>query len=348
MTMRKPRRLHPGDTVAVVSLSWGGLGDPELIHKYHLAKERLETLFGLHVRPMPHALKGSQFVYEHPELRAQDLMDAFRDSSVQAVFSAIGGDDSIRLLPYVDWAVLRDHPKIFMGYSDTTVTHFLMHNAGVVSFYGPSVMCEFGEYGAMFDYTVRAVRDMLFGDTAGYRLESSPLWSAEGLPWEEKNLNRRRSLLPELHGYELLQGSGIVQGRLLGGCLDVFPMCVGTAAWPAPEHWDGALLFLETSEDKPAPDQVKYILRNLAAQGIFRRISGILVGKPQSEVYYEAYKQVFLQIVAGEEGLPDLPILYNLNFGHAAPIGILPCGIKAELDCAARTVTLLESAVSGP
>ena len=347
MTAIKPPRLRPGDTVAVVSLSWGGLGDPELIHKYRLAKERLENLFGLRVRPMPHALKGSRFVYEHPELRARDLMDAFRDDTVQAVFSAIGGDDSIRLLPYVDGAVLRDHPKIFMGYSDTTITHFLMDKAGVSYFYGPSVMCEFGEYGEMFDYTVRAVRDVLFGDTAGYRLESSPFWSPEGISWEEKNLNSRRTLFPERHGYELLQGSGKARGRLLGGCLDVFPMCAGTPVWPAPDRWNDALLFLETSEDKPSPDQVKYILRNLAAQGIFRKISGILVGKPQSEVYYEEYKRIFLQVVAGEEGLPGLPILYNINFGHGSPIGILPCGIRAELDCEARTVTLLESAVSG-
>ena len=131
--MIKPEKLHRGDKIAIVSLSWGGLGDEGLIHKYHIAKERLEKDFGLEVITMPHALAGSAFVYEHPELRAKDLMDAFRDPSVKGIFSAIGGDDSVRILPYVDYEVIKTHPKVFMGYSDTTISHFIMNKAGVVS-----------------------------------------------------------------------------------------------------------------------------------------------------------------------------------------------------------------------
>ena len=101
--MIKPEKLRRGDKIAIVSLSWGGLGDESLIHKYHIAKERLEKDFGLEVVAMPHALAGSAFVYEHPELRAKDLMDAFLDPSVKGIFSAIGGDDSVRILPYVDY-----------------------------------------------------------------------------------------------------------------------------------------------------------------------------------------------------------------------------------------------------
>ena len=72
--MIKPRRLEKGDKIAIVSLSWGGLGDAKLIHKYGIAKERLERDFGLNVVAMPHALKGSEFVYAHPQLRAKDLI----------------------------------------------------------------------------------------------------------------------------------------------------------------------------------------------------------------------------------------------------------------------------------
>ena len=140
--MLKPERLKKGDKIAVVSLSWGGLGDDMFIHKYDIAKVRLEKDFGLEVVAMPHALKGSEFVYVHPELRAKDLMDAFADPSIKGIFCAIGGDDSIRLLPYIDYEIIRNNPKIFMGYSDTTVSHFMMNKAGVVSYYGPSVMPE--------------------------------------------------------------------------------------------------------------------------------------------------------------------------------------------------------------
>ena len=226
--MLKPRRLYPGDRVAMVSLSWGGLGDPQFLHKYDIAKKRLKEEFQLELVPMPHALKGSDFVARHPELRAQDLMDAFRDRSIAAIFCAIGGDDTIRTLPYIDFAVMRDNPKIFMGYSDTTINHLMMQRAGLVSFYGPSVMCEFGEYVRMFDYTREAVRRLLFADSAGYVVPSSPSWSDDYVPWDEQNVHIAKRLRPEAHGYELLQGSGKVQGQLMGGCVDVFCMAVGT------------------------------------------------------------------------------------------------------------------------
>lgn len=342
--MIKPKRLKPGDKVAVVSLSWGGLGDDSLIHKYHIAKERLEDEFELEVIPMPHALKGSGFVANHPELRAKDLMDAFKDNSISAVFCSIGGDDTIRTLPYVDLDVIKNNPKIFMGYSDSTINHFMMYKAGLVSFYGPSIMCEFGEYVSMFEYTEEAIRNILFNDSTNYKILPSSHWSDDFVPWHEDNIRIDKKLKTDIRGYEVLQGNGIVEGHLLGGCLDVFMMCIGTEIWPSINEWKDAILFIETSEDKPSPDIVKWIIRNLAAQGILKVIKGIIVGKPQGEVYYEEYKDVILQIVAIEEKLVDIPIFYNVNFGHAIPIGILPYGIMTELNCDKKAITLLENA----
>ncbi len=341
--MIKPKRLKQGDRVAVVSLSWGGLGDPDLIHKFHIAKERLEKDFGLEVICMPHALKGSEFVANHPELRARDLMEAFADDFIDAIFCAIGGDDTIRTLPYIDFEVIRSHPKIFMGYSDTTINHLMMYQAGVVSFYGPSVMCEFGEYVNMFDYTKNAVRDILFSEWERYHLLSSPEWSADYIPWQQDNINTPHTMQADTHGYEVLNGGDrVVQGHLLGGCIDVFLMAIGTEIWPSLDDWKGAILFIETSEDQPSPQFIKWTLRNLAAQGILNVIKGIMVGKPQGETYYEEYKAAIIQVVVQEEGLDSLPIFYNVNFGHAKPIGIIPYGIQAELDCKNKTITFLE------
>lgn len=342
--MIKPKRLNKGDKIAIVSLSWGGLGDEQFIHKYHIAKDRLENDFGLQVVTMPNALKGSQFVAAHPELRAKDLMDAFEDKSIRAIFCAIGGDDTIRLLPYIDYEIIRSNPKIFMGYSDSTINHFMLYKAGLGSFYGPSVMCEFGEYVKMFDYTSSSVQDILFGSSAGYQLLSSPEWSDDFVSWDEKNMSIPKKLKQDTHGYELLQGTGTVQGHLLGGCLDVFMMAIGTEIWPTIDDWTDAILFVETSEDKPSPDFVKWTFRNLAAQGILKVLKGIMIGKPQNEVFYEEYKEVIKQVVAEEEHLTELPIFYNVNFGHAMPIGILPYGIMVELDCKNMTIRFLESA----
>lgn len=343
--MIKPEKLHRGDKIAIVSLSWGGLGDERLIHKYHIAKARLEKDFGLEVVTMPHALAGSQFVYEHPELRAKDLMDAFADPSVKGIFSAIGGDDSVRILPYINCDVIKNHPKIFMGYSDTTVSHFIMNKAGVVSYYGPSIMAEFGEYGKMFDYTADAVRNVLFGDSKDYPVLSSDIWSNETIPWKEENMHKRRKTLPETYHYEVLSGSGIIKGQLLGGCIDVFPMIVGTSVWPSAEEWKGKILLLETSEEKPGPDYLKYWLRNLGAQGVLQNICGIVVGKPKDEQFYEEYKEVYRKVLR-EFHCERLPILYNVNIGHAVPIGILPLGIEYEIDLDQKTIRFAESATS--
>lgn len=343
--MLKPARLKKGDKIAIVSLSWGGLGDKDLIHKYDIAKKRLENDYGLEVVTMPNALKGSEFVYEHPELRAQDFMDAIKDPSIKAIFSAIGGSDSIRLLPYIDYEAIRENPKIFMGYSDTTISHFIMNKAGVVSYYGPSIMCEFGEYVKMIDYTENAVRNILFEDTKGYLVQSSDTWSNDSVAWKEENIHVQRKMISEEHHYEVLSGSGVIIGELLGGCIDVFPMIVGTAIWPKAEEWDGKILLLETSEDKPGPDYVLYYLRNLGAQGILQRIKGIVVGKPKEEAYYEEYKEVYRKALI-EFGCEDLPIIYNVNIGHAIPNGILPLGITYEINLDEKTIRFAESATT--
>jgi len=339
----KPKRLKKGDKIAIVSLSWGGLGDEDLIHKYIIAKGRLENDFQLEVACMPHALKGSEFVSKHPELRAKDFMEALQDNTISAVFCAIGGDDSIRILPYIDFEIIKTHPKIFIGYSDSTINHFMMFKAGVVSFYGPSIMCEFGEYVQMFDYTKKAVNDVLFRKWDEYRLEPSEKWTDDYIPWQENNINIPHVMKKDKHSYEVINGNGKAQGRLLGGCLDVFMMAIGTEIWPTLDEWRSAILFVETSEDKPSPDFVKRTFRNLAAQGILKIISGVIIGKPQGEQYYDEYKTVIKQVIVNEENLLDMPIFYNINFGHAKPIGIIPYGITTELDCEKRSITFLES-----
>lgn len=341
--MIKPKILKKGDKIAIVSLSWGGLGDEKLIHKYYIAKERLENDFGLEVVTMPNALKGSEFVYNHPELRAKDLMDAFKDKTINGIFCAIGGDDSVRLLPYIDYDVIKNNPKIFMGYSDTTVSHFMLYKAGVVSYYGPSVMCEFGEYVKMFDYTKEAVENILFKNTENYFVKSSEYWSNDFVSWKEENINIQKKLTREEHGYEVISGKGKIKGKLLGGCIDVFPMILETEIWPKVDAWKDKILLIETSEEKMPPSYLLYYLRNLGVQGILHSIKGIIVGKPQDETYYEEYKEIYLKVLK-EFGCGELPIIYNVNIGHAFGTGLLPLGINYEVNLDAKTIKFLESA----
>ncbi len=343
--MLKPTHLSPGDRVAVVSLSSGILGETKFIHKYYLAKERLERDYGLRVEAMPNALRGADYLYRHPEARAQDLMDAFRDPSIRAVFCAIGGDDTIRLLPYIDFDVLRANPKIFTGFSDTTSNHFMMHRAGLVSYYGLSVMCDLAEYVSINEYSRDLMERTIFRPQPRLEIPCSEFcaFEKEKVMWAEENMHLPRPRRKNT-GYEILQGSGKVEGELLGGCLDVFVELIGTEIWPKPEEWEGKLLLLETSEVDMPDELLRWNLRGLQAQGILSRVNGVVFGKPAAEDKFESYKEVLRQVIGFEAGLPELPILYNVNVGHSYPIGLFPLGLRYELDCDRKRLTLLEPA----
>ena len=99
-------------------------------------------------------------------------------------------------------------------------------------------------------------------------------------------------------------------------------------------------------QDDIAPEYLTWYLRNLAAQGLFDVINGIIVGKPARRSKYGPYKEVYRKVVGREAGRPDLPILYNVNFGHAEPIGVLPYGVRCRLDADHKTLTLLEPATA--
>lgn len=339
----KPKKLEVGDLVATVSPSWGGAGDTELRWRYEQGVRRLEEVFGLKVVPMPNSLKGSDYLYNNPQARAEDLMNAFKDKSIKGIFANIGGEDSIRLLPYIDFNVIKENPKIFVGYSDVTISHLFCHRAGISSYYGPAILVDFAENIEMDPYTIEMVKRTFFSNEVIGDIQPAKEWTSEFLEWDEANRNRRRKM-KQNSGYEILQGSGVVKGRLVGGCMEVLEFAKGTDIWPPQKYWEDSILFFETSEEKPEPGLIKYWLRNYAAQGILQRANGIIFGKPQDERYYGEYKEE-IQRVMKEYDLEDLPILCNMNFGHTEPKFILPYGAMAEIDCDKGNFAILENGV---
>jgi len=343
----KPSKLCAGDKVAAVSLSWGGaFAFPE---RYALGKKRIEESYGVQIVESAHALRDPAWLSANPEARAADLMQSFADRSIKAIFSIIGGEDSIRILPFIDFDVIRANPKIFMGFSDTTISHFICHNAGLSSFYGPSIMGSFDENVELFPYTLESVRRMLFfSEPLGLVEPNHDAWTGQMLPWnvpENAKIKRMRS---KPSGPRLLQGKGKGRGRLIGGCIDVLDWLRGTQVWPSAEIWDGALLFLETSEERPLPREFARWLRCLAALGVLQRLNGILVGRPMCDpdpAQLTQYDTPLIKILAEECGRPDLPILSQMDFGHSDPKMVLPMGALAEIDCERATFSLLEGGV---
>ena len=349
MLFAKPPMLKSGDRIAAVSLSWGGAG--LYPHRYEAGKRHLEAEFGVEVVPTSNAMRDPEWLARNPRARAEDLHEALLDPTVAGVFSMIGGDDSIRLLPYLDLELMRANPKVFMGFSDTTVSHFAFFAAGVTSFYGPAMLAGFAENGGMFPYMVDSVRRTLFAsDPPGMIEPNTAGWTVEFLDWAEPALQSQRRKLRPSEPWRWLQGEGAVEGPLIGGCLEVLDWLRGTEVFPSREQWEGAAVFLETSEEAPSPEAVTRMLRALAAAGALDRAAALLFGRPGGAELdladFATYDSALISFVAEELGRADMPVVTCMDFGHTDPMMVLPLGARARVDCPGQQFSFVESAVS--
>ena len=328
--------------VAIVSLSSGTIGEPFVKHEIELGIKRLKD-FGLSVQFMPHALKGIEYVKNHPAERAADLLEAFRSPGIDMILCAIGGDDTYRLLPYLfengELAkVVSD--KVFLGFSDTTINHFMLHKVGLKTFYGQSFLADICELDTdMLPYTKRYFEELINNG----KIESvtpSDLWYEERTGFGPDQIGKPLKAHPD-RGFELLQGSSVFSGKILGGCIDsihdIFNgtryvdmplLCEKYQLFPDWEDWKGRILLLESSEEKMAPDKYRKSLEYLKEKGVFNVVSGVLTGKPMDETYDREYRQILADVIDD----PRLPVVCNINIGHAKPRCIIPFGVEATVD----------------
>lgn len=344
-TLIKPKLLRQGDTVATISLSWGGAG--ELLHRYEFGKRQLQEVFGLNVVETKNALQTADYIARNPQARADDLMEAFSDKSIKAIISNIGGEDSIRTLPFTDISVIRQNPKIFLGFSDTTVTHFACYKAELTSFYGTSLLVGFAENGGMHQYQIDDIKRTLFSSSpVGQIFPNEHGWTSDRLEWFDKSLQNTKRKLTRSNGWNFLQGNKKIQGQLIGGCVEVLEFLEGTEHWLDKSEWVNKILFLEISEEMMSPNNFKRVLRNYAAQGVFDRINGFIFGRPYHNNFVEDYNNIILQVIRDEQGNDQLPIVTEMDFGHTCPTFTIPYGVLAEIDGEQETFSILESGVT--
>ena len=335
--------------VAIVSLSSGTIGEDFARHEVEIGLRRLEE-YGLHVKMMPHAMMGIEYVKNHPAERAEDLLRAFEDESVDMILCAIGGDDTYRLLPYLfDERQLEKalNKKIFLGFSDTTINHLMLHKLGLHTFYGQSFLADVCELdGQMLPYSAHYFEELI--RTGGIsEIRPSGVWYEERRDWSPAAIGTRRRE-HENGGFQLLQGEAVFTGRILGGCLeslfdlfdnsrypDTVALCEKYGLFPSPEDWRGRILLLETSEEQPSPEHYRAMLQTLKKTGVFAAVSGVLCGKPMDELYSEEYKRIIVEVVGDER----LPIVANVNVGHATPRCIIPFGVEARVDAVGQRIS---------
>ncbi|MBJ8350301.1 S66 family peptidase [Streptococcus zalophi] len=335
-------------TIEIISLSSGMLGENFVKHELDLGVKRLKQL-GLTVTFSKHALKGIDFLDKHPEKRAEDLLAAFKNETVDMILCAIGGDDTYRLLPHLfekDELKQVIKQKPFLGFSDTTINHLMLHQLGIKTFYGQAFLPDVAELDKeMLPYSQKYFKELLETKTIS-EIKPSEVWYEERTDFSPKALGTMRQSHPN-QGWELLQGESVFSGKILGGCLEsLYGLFDGTRhndspilakkyqLFPNLSDWQERILLLETSEEKPSPKLFQKMLETLKEIGIFSVVNGILVGKPMDETYYEEYKQILVDVIDN----PSLPILYNLNVGHATPRAIVPFGIVANVDAKEQVI----------
>ncbi len=355
----KPKRLQEGDTVALITLS--GAGAFKFPKRYEIGKKQIQDYLKLKVIDTPNAINTKDFIYNNPQERLNDLIWAFQNPEIKAIITITGGDDSIRLLDFVKkehLEIIKNNPKIFIGLSDTTIINFLLLKAGITSFYGPSLLFGLAENGGIDKYTLKYLKKALFeANPIGTIENNNNGWILDRVPWENSSIKRRIQKPIEM---KFIQGEGISKGRLIGGCMDVLEFMKETYLWPDKETWKDSILFIEISEEKPSPSQVKYWLRNYAAQGILKNLKGIIFGIPGGDIPFDdpnydlklkthmdsfvKYDEVFLK-VCKEYGL-DIPIVTHVQFGHIAPMLTFPLGAMANIDCKNKEIKIIESGVA--
>ncbi len=338
--------------VTIVSLSSGIIGEPFVQFETEIGLKRLKE-YGLNVKFMPHAKMGLDYIKAHPEKRAEDLLAAFRDPETDMILCAIGGDDTYRLLPY-----LFEHnelaeavtDKVFLGFSDTTINHLMLHKAGVRTFYGQAFLPDICEIGPeMHPYTRKYFEELIRTGTIR-EITPSDVWYEERLAFTPDQVGTTTPVHPN-QGFELLQGSPVFSGKILGGCIDSLydffngeryedmpVLCEKYRLFPEKEDWKGRIILLETSEEKPTPEKYRESLEYLKARGVFDAVSGVLAGKPMDETYAAEYKELLKEVIAK----PELPIVFNINIGHAMPRCIIPFGVEATVDAEKQVIRFTE------
>ena len=336
--MIRPPRLQPGDTVGIVSPSWGGAG--LFPHRVERGLDTLRSL-GFKVRLAQHALTQQGFVSASAQDRAQDIHDLFRDPQVRAIISAIGGDHSCHLLPWLDFELIQRNPKIFMGFSDTTVLNIAIWvKTSLVTFNGPALLTDFAEFPYMFEYTQRyMLRTLCTAEPAG-PVEASPWWTEEFLDWSQKADLRRARTQQTSPGWTWLKG-GRAEGVLAGGCLESLDHLRGTDCWP---DWQDAIFFMETSEEAPSPARVDSLLMDYQNMGVLPRLKGLLVGRPMR--YSDDEKEQLRQVILERTREYAFPVITDMDFGHTAPQFTLPVGCRARIDGDQQKFEILEAAVT--
>ena len=311
----KPKRLSKGDTVGVIAPSSGVSQEDFDEALQNLSDLGFKTKVGRYARGSNGFLSGTD------RERLHDLHWAFRTRSIDAVWCVRGGYGASRLLPYVNYNLIKKNPKILIGYSDITALHIaIFQETGLVTFHGPVGASNFT------NYTTEHVLKTLVEPTSKYEIS---------LPAPPEGAD------PALYKAKVIK-PGKCRGRLVGGNLSLLAAMAGTPF--GLKNVRGKILFIEDVSEPPY--RVDRMLTQMRQSVNMRSLAGIAVGVfTRGEPDPDKPSQSLMEVLSDRLGDLGIPVIYGLSFGHIRDQFTLPLGIRAEMDTSKSTMTLLETAV---
>jgi muramoyltetrapeptide carboxypeptidase len=313
LPITKPPRLREGDTVGLINPVRSDLGRADL----DIATANLQRL-GLKVRCGRALSAGLQGGNVSDAERAQEVNELFADPTVQALIPVRGGFGSARLLPHLDYDLIRRHPKVLIGFSDAAALLLAIHaRTGLVTFHGPMAVSSWAPFG------MAQLRQLLF-EAEATRIANPALPPEGGAP-------RIHTLAP-----------GRARGRLLGGNLTVMSSMVGS---PYLGGAQGAILFLE--EVREPLSEVDRMMTQLEQAGILPHIRGLVFGECSRCLAPQIKGSLTLDsVLLSHVRTLRIPAWRGSRIGHGEGQFTVPIGVPAEIDAAQGTIQLLEPAVS--
>ena len=276
----------------------------------------LKVSFGKHVNECV-----DEFFSSSIESRVDDLHDAFKDGNVKGIFSVIGGFNSNQLLSHIDYDLIKRNPKILCGYSDiTALQNAIFAKTGVVTYSGP----HFSSFGMAKgnEYTMEYFKKALF-ESSSFEISSSSEWSDDAWFLDQEN----RTMIKN-DGGKIIR-AGQASGVIVGGNLSTFHLLKGTPFMPS---LDNTILFLEDDNvvNDLTPVEFDRNLQSILHLAEFSGVRGLVLGRfPKScKMSDETIKKIMLS----KNELKNIPIIFNLDFGHTTPMFTFPIGGEAVLD----------------
>ena len=311
---RKPLRLPEGATIALIAPA-----SPASDEKINKALKNLNEM-GYQVKEGASLRSRHGYLAGTDQARLADLHWAFSDPAIDAVWCVRGGYGTTRLLPQIDYDLIRKHPKPFIGYSDVTALHLALgQKAGLVTFHGPVAASDFPEN------TLAHFRAALVQPAESYRI-SAPAKNDE-LPGEDH------------WPYSITAGQA--KGKLIGGNLSLLAALAGT---PYEPRFKKKIVFIEDVGEQPY--RIDRLLTQVLQATDLRQAAGIALGVfADCQAKNPEYSLTLKETLHDRLGSLGMPVMYGLPFGHVAHQATFPYGIQVELDADQQTLTLLEAGV---